>query len=596
MKILAAVLLSAIFTVSGLTQENSLITLFEQSGGTKTPSYLETITYCVKLASASPMVHYTTFGKSPQGRDLPLLIVDHAGRKTAREVKESGNAVLLIQACIHSGESDGKDAGFLLIRDLVTKPELQHLLQNTTILFIPIFNVDGHERFGPFNRINQNGPEEMGWRTTSLNLNLNRDYLKADAPEMQAWLTLFNTWNPDFFIDTHVTDGADYQYVLTYALETKGNMEKGLSDWTAGVCEPFLKNEMDRARLPIFPYVEFRRWHDPRSGLVHWTAPPMLSQGYTAARNRPGLLIESHMLKPYKQRVEATRELISVVLRLLEKEYKNLRAVNNNADAVTADPAFLAKPFALSWTESMNDSTMTDFLGFDYDIDTSDLTGGLWFKYNNQRPVTWKLPVYSHNVPEDQVLLPKAYVIPCQWTEVIHRLGLHGIQMKTLAEDTRLEVSVLHFSQVKWQQRSYEGHIKVDYQLIDSIETRVFPAGSVVIEMNQASARVIAHLLEPGSPDSFAAWGFFNTIMEQKEYFESYVMEAEARKMLDEIPGLREEFNRKTASDPKFAASPEAILRWFHSRSPWYDQWYNVYPVGRIFNDESLKLLSGKMQ
>jgi len=572
-------------------QQPDLTTYFEHSGGKRTPRYQETIEYCKSLDNASPLISYQTFGVSPQGRDLPLLIIDQQGNSSAQAVKKSGNIVLMIQACIHPGESDGKDAGFLLIRDLITRPELSKLLDHVTLLFIPVINVDGHERFGPYNRINQNGPEEMGWRTTAQNLNLNRDFMKADAPEMQAWLALFNEWLPDFFVDCHATDGADYQYVITYALETLGTMESGLSDWTAGTCEPFLTQEMAKAGMPIFPYVQFRRWHDPRSGLINKAAPPMLSQGYAAVQNRPGLLIESHMLKPYDVRVRANAELFKIVMQLLNREHQQLRKLVESADRITASPGFRAGEYPVSWTESLSDSVMVDFAGFDYTIDTSDLSGGLWFRYDNTRPVTWKLPMFIHSAVDQKVKLPEAYVIPPEWGELIRRLKLHGVQMHTIQKEMKVKASVYRFRNVKWQSRSYEGRIKASYLVEDSIQMMIIPAGSVIVDMNQRTARVIAHLLEPTSPDSYASWGFFNAIFEQKEYFESYVMEKEARKMLAKDPLLKAEFEKKRASDPDFSQDSYAILGWFYSKTPWMDSRFNVYPVGRILDRKTVDQL-----
>jgi hypothetical protein len=513
-----------------------------------------------------------------------MLIVDRLGNTSAAAVRKSGNMVLMIQACIHPGEPDGKDAGYLFIRDLITKPGYASLLDHVTLLFIPVMNVDGHERFGPYNRINQNGPEEMGWRTTAQNLNLNRDFMKADAPEMQAWLSLFNEWLPDFFIDCHVTDGADYQYVITYALETLGTMEAGLSEWTAGTCEPFLVMETAKAGMPIFPYVQFRRWHDPRSGLINRAAPPMLSQGYTAVQNRPGLLIESHMLKPYDVRVRANAELFRLVMELLNRDHQQLKKLVETADRYTASPGFRVGEFPVSWSESLRDSVMVDFAGFDYTIDTSELSGGLWFKYDDTRPVTWKLPMYLHSSVDQKVKLPEGYIIPPEWSEVIRRLKLHGIQMHTIEKGVEVMASVYRFRNVKWQPRSYEGRNKVNYSLSDSIHTMAFPAGSVIVDMNQRTARVIAHLLEPASPDSYAAWGFFNAIFEQKEYFESYVMEKEARIMLEKDPLLKAEFEKKLAADPDFSRDSYSILGWFYSKTPWMDTRFNVYPVGRILD------------
>ncbi|MFZ4549082.1 MAG: M14 family metallopeptidase [Bacteroidales bacterium] len=579
------------FSLSLIAQDTAFLTYYEKSGCVKTPRYSETIDFCKKLDKASALLHYTTFGTSPQGRDLPLLIADKNGNFTPEAVRKSGKAVLLIQACIHAGESDGKDAGLMLLRDMIINKKGLNLLEHVTILFIPILNTDGHERFGPYNRINQNGPDEMGWRTTSQNLNLNRDFMKADAPEMQAWLKLYNAWLPEFFVDCHVTDGADFQYTMTYALETKGNLEKDLSDWTSKVCETFLVDEMKKSGFPVFPYVQFRNWHDPRSGLTLGVAPPMLSQGYTAVQNRPGLLIETHMLKPYKVRVNSTYTMLTHTLKLLNTEYKTLQNLVKEADAATASEKFRKEPFPVNFSESFADSTAVEFLGFEYTIDTSDLTGGLWFKYDNKKPTNWQLIMYPNCKADKFVKLPEAYLIPPQCIAVIERMKLHGIKTTVFKNEVTCKVKSSWFRNPRWQQRSYEGHHKLTFEIVDTIEKRTFPNGTVLVEMNQRTARVIAHLLEPGSPDSFAAWGFFDAFMEQKEYSESYVMETMAREMIRNNPTLKQEFDQKKASDKAFASDADAQLNWFYSKSPYWDSRFNQYPVGRILDKDELELL-----
>jgi hypothetical protein len=572
-----------------MAQDSDFQTYYEKSQYLKTPGYSETVDFCKKLDNASPVLHYTTFGKSPQGRDLPLLIADKNGNFTPDAVRKSGNAVLLIEACIHAGESDGKDAGLMLLRDMAIDKKNIQLLDHVTILFIPIFNTDGHERFGPYNRINQNGPEEMGWRTTSQNLNLNRDFLKAEAPEMQDWLKLYNQWMPEFFVDCHVTDGADYQYPLTYALETKGNMEKNLSDWTQNVCEKFLITEMKKSGFPIFPYVEFRNWHDPRSGLTTGVAPPMLSQGYCAIQNRPGLLIETHMLKPYKVRVSSTYTMLLHTLQLLNTEYKSLQSLEAKADVFTSGDKFRKEPFPVSFSESYKDSIQVEFLGFDYTIDTSDLTGGLWFKYDNKKPVVWQLTMFPNCSADKLVTLPEAYLIPPQFSSLIETLKIHGVKMTALSHAISCTVQSTRFRNVHWSQQSYEGHHRVTYNLDDTIEQRTFPAGTMMVDMNQRSARVIAHLLEPASPDSYVSWGFFDAFLEQKEYAESYVMEPLAREMMVKDPALKAEFEKKKATDKTFGSNPNAMLNWFYSKSPFWDAQFDVYPVGKIVSRSELE-------
>jgi len=278
---------------------------------------------------------------------------------------------LFIEACIHPGESEGKDAGLMLIRDICIHKKYPELLENTTILFIPIFNTDGHERFSAYNRINQNGPKEMGWRTTAENYNLNRDFLKADAPEMKQWLVLFNEWLPDMFIDIHTTDGADYQYSITYGMRTITGMHKDQIAWQKNYITD-IEQELMKDDVLIFPYVSFRRWHDPRSGLIRRIAPPRLSTGYVANQNRPSLLVETHMLKDYKTRVDATYHLLRHTIEYTDKQYIKLKEINTIADKESENLA--GKEFVLDYYTSQEDSTTVLFKGVEYDIVHSDLT------------------------------------------------------------------------------------------------------------------------------------------------------------------------------------------------------------------------------
>jgi hypothetical protein len=575
---------------TGLSQSDNLITYYERSGFKATPSYDETVAYCKLLDEASEMIHYTTFGKSPQGRDLPLLIIDSDGYTEPERARQAGKFVLLIEAGIHPGEIDGKDAGFLFFRDLVVEKKFGEVPPNITFLFIPIFNVDGHERFGPYNRINQVGPEEMGWRTTAQNLNLNRDFLKADAPEMQAWLKLWQAWKPDFFVDIHVTDGADYQYVMTYGLETHGNMDEGLTKFTESDFIPAMEQYLDQAGYPAFPYVMFRRWHDPRSGLRSSAGGPRYSQGYAAVQNRIGLLVENHSLKDYKTRVSGTYALLEFLAGFLLEKASEIITLNKQADDYTASETFRSMPFALSY-KAATDSIMVDFKGVEYDVEKSDLTGGDWFKYHPEKPVTFQLPYFHHQVPSATVEVPEAYIIPPEWEIVIERLPLHGISYIRTDRPVRIKVETYRFTTIEYGRSSYEGRQQVTPVFETITEEKEFPAGSVVVPTSQASARAIIHMLEPASPDSYLQWGFFNAIFEMKEYFETYMMEEYARSMILETPAMKEEFEQWKASNPDAAENQWAQLEWFFLRSPWADQKRNVYPVGRVMDRAELERL-----
>jgi len=562
-------------------------TFYEQSNCRRTPDYEQTVTYCKRLADASPWLRYTTFGTSARGRGLPLVIADRRGNFTAGDVRKTENVVFLIQGCIHAGECDGKDAGMMLIRDIAVRKERESLLDNVTILFIPIFNVDGHERFGPYNRANQNGPEEMGWRTTAANLNLNRDFLKADAPEMRAWLALYTDWLPEFFADCHVTDGADYQYVITYAMENLGSMDPDVSAWTTETFLPPLNTKMNSVGFPLIRYNSYRKWHDPKSGIVCWASPPRFSTGYAAIQNRPAILVETHMLKDYQTRVAGTYELLAGTLEILNAEHKQLRRLVRDADQFAATPEFRREPLGLTFT-STSDSVMIDFLGYEYEVVDSDVTGGKWHRFSD-RPETFRVPLFNDLEPASSVTLPEAYVIPPEWTEVIERLSLHGIQFTRLAEKWTVPVSSYQLTDPEWRSSPYEGRFTAKYQIRVITDVRAYPAGSVVVDMNQRAARVAAHILEPAGGDSYVKWGFFNAIFEQKEYVESYVIEEYARAMLEQDENLRKEFEEKKASDEKFAGDPSRIRRWFYERTPFWDDHIGLYPIGLIYERSLLE-------
>ena len=573
-------------------QQNSWVTTFESSNGLRTSTYDEVIDYSKRLAEASPQIHYEVIGQSAAGYDLPVIIINREGLHTAEEVKANGDVIMLIEGGIHPGEAEGTDAILMMMRDIAITKEKEDLLNNVTFIFVPVFNVDGLNRFGPYNRINQNGPEEMGWRANSQNLNLNRDFLKADSPEMHAWLTMFNTWLPDFFIDCHTSDGADYQYVITYVMEIFGTMDPMLTRWQEKDFLPWLQGNMDAAGHLMFPYVSFRRWHDPKSGLRSGASPPRLSQGYTAIQNRPGLLIETHMLKPHKDRTEATYAMLVFSAEYLNKNAKKFKMMIDMADETTASASFRDRPFPIRWKRDDSDSVMVKFKGVEYDVVESELTGGKWFKYYPDKPISYDLPWFKGSKSAAEVDLPEAYIIPPEWYEVIYRLALHGVEVNFLLEETQVWAEQYRFKNPGWSRGPYEGRFTMNKIEYDAFRDTVsFPRGSAVIDMNQRTARVIANILEPKAPDSYVQWGFFNAIFEQKEYSETYVMEGVAREMLEADPELKAEFEKKKAEDPEFVKSQWGMLNWFYSKTPYWDEKKNLYPVGKIIERHDVEAL-----
>ncbi|MBN2683176.1 MAG: hypothetical protein JXR58_11760 [Bacteroidales bacterium] len=553
-------------------------TVYEASDFKKSHNYEQTIEYSKKLAEASEFIEYKVFGKSSLGYDLPLLILDKDKDFNPELSKKKGKAIVLIEASIHPGEPDGKDAGFLLLRDMILEKNDITIPDNIVVLFIPVLNPDGDKRWSAFNRINQNGPVEMGFRTNGQNLNLNRDFLKADSPEMKHWLKLFTNWLPDFFIDCHTTDGADYQYSLTYGLEIYGNMETELTKWQKEKYLPFVEKKMKEAGHLIFPYVMFTRWHDPRSGLRSWVGSPALSEGYTAVQNRIGLLIETHMLKDYKTRVEATYFMISNTLNYLEENQKEIIELNKNADAKCIDETYRKQPFPIAYKTGETPNKV-EFLGKSYSTDSSELTGGNWFRYSNKNE-TFLLDFYGTQIPEKFVEIPEYYVIPPSYSHITEILKLHGVKVDYTKEEKQVETGVYRFSNVELDINSFEGRQRVTkFEMEKSVEKQVIPAGSALISTKQRTLMLILHALEPEAPSSFFSWGFFNSIFEQKEYAETYVMEKMAREMIEKDPELKREFEEKRKNEPEFVANQWAQTNWFYERTVYKDLNKGLYPI-----------------
>ena len=567
----------------------------EKTDYRETPSYADTVAYARRLDAASSLIRYVEFGRSGEGRALPLLIAGEVGKTTPQSARADGKVVVLIQACIHAGEPDGKDAGFALLRDIAVTKTRPGLLERAVVLFIPIYSVDGHERSSAYSRINQNGPAEMGWRGTATNLNLNRDYMKAEAPETRAWLRLWNEWNPDLFIDCHVTDGADYRYNVTYQYERHENVAPSIRSWSESFFDGKIVPAAEAAGNLLSPYMEFRDNHDPLKGIDSFVAAPRFATAYVPIiRNRPALLIETHMLKPYRPRVRGTYDILRAALEEVNRDPESLlRAVRQADEQVvsegkTYDPA---RRVALS-VELTGNPTPKLLKGWEFRTELSDVSGAVRVVWDTSKPQDLTVPYYVETRVARSVAPPLYYVVPPQWTQVIDVLAAHGLRLQRLSAPQTLEVESYRFGDVKFAPAPFEGRVMATFKTEPVRERRSFPAGSVVVALAQANARAALQLLEPDAPDSLAAWGFFHPIFESKEYAENYVLENLAREMLAKDAELKREFERRVANDPTFAASARARLNFFYERSPYRDRFRNVYPVARLTAPLDARLLA----
>lgn len=555
-------------------KDDPWITPAERSGFVTTPGYDETVSWLQKLCAAVPEFTMISLGKSPQGRDIWMVVASKEHAFTPAALRATGKPILLAQAGIHAGEIDGKDAGLLLLRDIGLRRRNSDLLEGANWLFVPIFNVDGHERFSMYGRINQRGPEKMGWRTNARNQNLNRDYAKADTPEMQAMLRAINTWQPDLYFDLHVTDGADYQYDLTFGYTGRHGYSPAIASWLDDVLSPALRRELAAMGHIPGPLVFPVNGEDFRDGIAGWTAPPRFSNGYGDARHLPTVLLENHSLKPYKQRVLGTYVFLETGLRVMAQSQQRLR------EAIAADRRRRPDEIVLRWKPSSAPPPLIDFLGIISRRDSSVISGATYVQWTGE-PVTLRIPFVPVNEPAAKVRRPRAYYVPAAWPEVIARLRLHGIEMETLTEGRDVEVEMYRMQEARLGRSPFEGHVQVTATGVPEQRREHYSPGSVRIPTDQPLGELAAALLEPGGPDSFYQWGFFLEIMDRTEYAEPYVMEPLAARLLAEDAPLRVAFEARVAADSSFARSPRARLQWLYAHTPYFDDRWNLYPVAR---------------
>ncbi|MGD8779480.1 MAG: M14 family metallopeptidase [Ignavibacteria bacterium] len=575
------VVLSFLAVIRSQSFNEKWITEFEKSNYQSTATYEQTVKYFNQFAEY-PEVKIEKFGVSPQGRDLICLIISKDGLHKPADVKKNRKPVVFIENAIHSGEIEGKDACMLLLREILVTKEKYYYLKNLALIIVPIFSVDGHERSSPYNRINQNGPTNMGWRTTAQNLNLNRDFMKADAPEMKALLRLFNKWEPDLFIDTHTTNGADYQYDLTYIMHSLHDVTPSFSQWVKNKYIPRFKEDLQKEGFKVYRYIyPFRK--ELKEGIIDFISPPRLATGYGAAQNTPTITVETHMLKPYKRRVFATKALIESSLKMINENPEELLKVNEKTDKERIELYYKTGKYFPVRYKLDSSFTLINFEGKTYDYIYSDVAGAKIIKYFD-RDSTFQIPFYGNILITDSVKVPEGYLIPGEWIDIIDVIKNHGIKLTEVTTPSGYNVERYEFKDVTFAEAPYEGRFIPEFEYTVKRETILIDSGYYFVNTNQRRLSVIVQLLEPKAEDSFLRWGFFNAIFERKEYFEDYSMEPIAKKMFEENSELRKEFNEKLKSDEEFKNNPRARLNFFYKRSPYYDEKHNQYPVLRVID------------
>jgi hypothetical protein len=547
-----------------------------------TATYSEIIAYYQKLSRQYPQMKMFNYGITDVGKPLTLIVLSRDKVFDPLSIKKQNKRVLLINNGIHPGEPEGIDASMMLTRDLLKKNALP---KDVVTCIIAVYNIDGCLNRG-VSRINQNGPRAYGFRGNYRNLDLNRDFIKADSRNAIAFEKILNTWNPEVFLDNHTSDGADYQYVMTLIETQKDKQTPVLADYTSKTLSPELYKRMIKSGYEMTPYVESEE-KSPDNGIVSFLETPRFATGYTAQHNIISYITETHMLKPFDKRVYATYDFMQNLVDIYERDAKLIGELKRKADEQVSKQ----QTFALNWELDKDHYDTLVFKGYYAGHKPSAVSGLTRLYYDRSKPYTKTIKYFDNYKVTTTADKPLAYVIPQAWGKVIDLFKLNNVAIRRLARDTTLDLQMYYIADYKTPQHPYEGHYLHSGVKLNAVEMKVkFYEGDYVIYTNQPLNRYIVETLEPQGVDSFFAWNFFDSVLGEKEYFSDYVFEDVAADLLKKDPDLKKKLEDEKLKDPKLAASAAAQLNFVYCNSPYFEKTYLRYPVGRLLNNAKLDL------
>jgi Zinc carboxypeptidase len=571
MKLLYTCILSLIAFLS-----SAQISPFEKSGGKETATYFEAIRWYQELDGKSPLLSLKKMGPTDAGYPLHLAMISTDGKFDPKLWRQQGKIVILINNGIHPGEPDGIDASMMLVRDIVSKKIT--LPANVVLAVIPVYNIGGSLNRNAYTRANQNGPLEYGFRGNAQNLDLNRDFTKGDSKEARSFTEIFHFLQPDILIDNHVSDGADFQHTMTLIATQYDKLGPTLGKFLKEKFEPKLYSSMKTKGWDMIPYVDFETT-DFNRGMKMFMDPPRYSTGYAALFNTLAFMPETHMLKPFKQRVTSTYDLMKTFIEVSSVSAAEIKKQRKNAAAEWKN----AKLFPIKWKADSTVYAEIDFKGFAKKQKESKATGLQKMFYDHEDPFERKLKFFHKFSSETDIVAPKAYIIPQGWHEVIGLLKLNKVNLYQLQNDTIIFVKAYRIKDYRSNARAYEKHHKNSGVMVsDSMVKQKFLKGDYVINLNQDGNRYIVEMLEPTGDDSFFSWNFFDAILQQKEGYSDYRWEDVAAEVLERDRLLQQKLENKKATDPKFANDSRAILDFIYRNSPYYEKAHLQYPVYRI--------------
>jgi hypothetical protein len=566
--------LTTFFT--GYTQ--NFETIFENSNGMETATYQQTIEFYQNLAKTYPEISIHEIGMTDSGKPLHLVIYN--GDRIFNLERIIKNTILINNG-IHPGEPDGIDASMMLLRDIVQSKEWKEQFKDLVICIIPIYNIGGSLNRNSTSRVNQNGPISYGFRGNARNYDLNRDFIKNDSKNAKTFAEIFHLIDPDVFIDSHVSNGADYQYTLTHLFTQHNKLGGGLGKFIHQKMMPEIVTDLETKDLISTPYVNIFN-QIPEKGFSQFFDEPRYSTGYTTLFNTFGMMVETHMLKSYKQRVETTYEFVLSALKFLKENGNEIDDLRNEA----TNTILSKKTYPIQWKIDSTKTTTLNFKGYEGEFIDSKITGQKRLKFDRAKPFTKPVTYYNYFKPNKEIIIPKAYIIPLGWWDIIELLDINDIEYYPLINDTVIQVGSYHIKDYSTVKNPIEGHyLHYDTELTSSVEDHAFKKGDLYIPTDQNGLRYLLETLEPEANDSFFNWNFFDVILQLKEYFSPYIFEDLAVDILNNDPKLKTEFDQKKKDDIDFNNNWYAQLNYIYMNSKYYDKSHLQYPVYKVFND-----------
>ena len=554
----------------------SIPTKFEQTKGGQTPTYHEIISWWKMLDAKAAQVKMLTMGPSDAGYPLHLVMVSNDKDFNPTSIRKKNKRILLINNGIHPGEPDGIDASMLLVKDIVLKK--LRLPENIVLAIIPVYNIGGCLNRSAFYRVNQNGPEAFGFRGNSQNLDLNRDFIKCDSKEARSFAEIFHFCDPDVFIDNHVSNGADYQHVMTLISSQHNKLGGPMGEYMNQQFEPGIYQSMKQKGYDLVPYVN--AFNDtPENGWPEFLEGPRFSSGYAALWHSFAFVPETHMLKPYPERVKATYRLMESFIEFTSRNSETIKKLRDQTKLSVTQQAI----FPISWSLDTSKFSGINYRGYEAGKKQSEVSGLSRLYYERSKPFEKKVNFYNVYRPKTSVTKPAAYLIPKGWWKVIELLKINKVKMQSLSSDTIIEVEVYRIEDYTTAPRAFEmHHINSDVSVSASIQKISFQKGDIYIPMDQSANRFLTEVLEPHAADSYFAWNYFDGILAQKEGFSNYAFEETATDFLKNNPDIKNKLEQRKMTDTAFAKSGAAQLNFIFQSTPYYEPAHMRYPVYRV--------------